>query len=182
VPYDVRLATVDDIPEIAALIPVSARALSAGYYTEREVESAIRYVFGVDSQLIADGTYFVAVDDATGQIVGCGGWSRRATLYGGDQMKAAADPLLDPARDASRIRAFFVHPGWARQGIGRAIIERCEAAAREAGFTRMELGATAPGEPLYAALGYTVTERSVAPMLDGVDLPIAHMAKALAAS
>jgi len=180
VPHTLRPATVDDIPALTALIPVSARALSAGYYTSREIESAITHIFGVDSQLIADGTYFVAVEGD--RIVGCGGWSKRATLYGGDQMKAAADPLLDPARDAARIRAFFVDPARARQGIGRAIIERCEVAAREAGFTRMELGATAPGESLYVALGYVVTERTVVPMPDGVALPIAHMAKSLATS
>ena len=114
-----------------------------------------------------------------GRIVGCGGWSTRQTLYGGDQMKAAADPLLDPATDAARIRAFFVHPDHARQGIGRRIIEACEAAAQQAGFTRMELGATLPGEPLYAAMGYAVTDRFEIALPDGERLPCAHMAKTL---
>ena len=172
-----RLATDHDIPAIAALIPVSARALSAGLYTERQIERAITYIFGVDSQLIADGTYYVAAHGD--RIVGCGGWSKRATLYGGDQMKATADPLLDPTRDAARLRAFFVHPDWTRQGIGRRIIEMSEEAARAAGFQRLELGATRPGEPLYAALGYVVTARMEAPMPDGEVLPIAHMAKSL---
>ena len=116
----VRLATERDIPSLTRLIPESVRSLSVGYYTERQIESSLGYVFGVDSQLIADGTYYVAV--AGEQIVGCGGWSKRQTLYGSDQMKGEADPLLDPARDAARIRAFFVHPEWTRRGIGRRII------------------------------------------------------------
>ena len=117
--------------------------------------------------------------EADGQIVGCGGWSKRQTLYGGDQMKGEADPLLDPVTDAARIRAFFVDPDHARQGIGRRIIEACEAAARQAGFTRMELGATLPGEPLYAAMGYAVTDRFDIALPDGEQLPCAHMVKPL---
>ena len=175
---DVRLATKEDAPVLNDLIPLSARALSDGYYTPSQIESAITHIFGVDSQLIADGTYFVVTEDD--QIVGCGGWSKRNTLFGGDQMKAAADDLLDPAHDAARIRAFFVHPDWTRRGIGRRIIDECEAAARRAGFRRMELGATLPGEPLYAAMGYTVTERFDIPMPDGEILPAAHMVKSLA--
>jgi GNAT superfamily N-acetyltransferase len=177
--YALRLATEDDIPALRTLIPRSARALSVGYYTDRQVESMIRHAIGVDSQLIADGTYYVVVAETDGRIVGCGGWSTRQTLYGGDQMKAAADPLLDPATDAARIRAFFVHPDHARQGIGRRIIEACEAAAWQAGFTRMELGATLPGEPLYAAMGYAVTDRFAIALPDGESLPCAHMAKTL---
>jgi GNAT superfamily N-acetyltransferase len=176
--YVVRLATRQHIPSLVRLIPDSVRALSAGLYTERQIESALVHVFGVDSQLIADGTYYVAAADS--RIVGCGGWSKRQTLYGGDQMKAEADPLLDPSQDAGRIRAFFVHPTWTRRGIGRRIIEACEAAARQAGFQRMELGATVPGEPLYAAMGYAVTERFAIAMPDGESLPAAHMAKTLA--
>lgn len=172
---EVRLATEGDVPRLCQLIPDSARALSNGYYTERQIESAIAHIFGVDSQLIADGTYFVVTDDEV--IVGCGGWSKRRTLYGGDQMKGEVDDLLDPATDAARIRAFFVDPNWARRGIGRRIIEACEAAARREGFQRMELGATLPGEPLYAAMGYAVTERFEIPMPDGEVLPAAHMVK-----
>ena len=118
----------------------------------------------MDTQLIADKTYYIA--EAEGQVVGCGGWSKRKTLYGGDQMKAEQDPLLDPKEDAGRIRAFFIHPNWARKGIGRRIIEACEEAAKADGFTKMELGATLPGEPLYAALGYEVTDRFEIPMGD----------------
>lgn len=175
--YVVRVATERDVPSLQRLIPASVRALSAGYYSNRQIESALVHIFGVDSQLIADDTYYAAV--AGEEIVGCGGWSKRRTLYGGDQMKGEADPLLDPARDAARIRAFFVHPDWARRGIGRRIIEACEAAAREEGFLRVELGATLPGEPLYAAMGYTVTDRFDIAMPDGESLPAAHMVKSL---
>jgi GNAT superfamily N-acetyltransferase len=171
----VRLATEQDIPSIKHLIPESVRALSVGYYTEQQIESAIVHVFGLDSQLIADGTYYVAtVED---QIAGCGGWSKRKTLYGGDQMINHVDDFLDPAQDAAKIRAFFVHPNWARQGIGRSIINTCEEAARTEGFRRMELGSTLPGEPLYAAMGYTVTERFDIKMPDGETLPGALMVK-----
>ena len=173
---EIRLATPADIPVLRVLIPDSARALSAGYYTPRQVESAIRHVFGVDSALIADGTYYVAVAP-TAELVGCGGWSKRKTLYGGDQHKAAQDDFLDPACDPARIRAFFVHPQWARRGIGRQIIEACEAAAQRAGFTCMELAATLPGEPLYANMGYQVTTRFVHTLPDGETLPLANMTK-----
>lgn len=175
--FELRLATEEDIPALSDLIPLSARALSAGWYTDRQIESAITHIFGVDSQLMADGTYFVVT--AGDRIVGCGGWSMRKTLFGGDQMKDAADDLLDPTHDAARIRAFFVHPDWTRRGIGRRIIEACETAARAAGFRRMELGATLPGEPLYAAMGYAVTERFDIPMPGGEVLPAAHMVKSL---
>ena len=174
----VRLATEQDIPSLKQLIPESARALSAGYYTDRQIESALVHVFGVDSQLIEDGTYYVVVVDDL--IVGCGGWSKRKTLYGGDQMKGEVDELLDPNQDAARIRAFFVHPRWARRGIGRRIIDACEVAAREEGFRSMELGATLPGEPLYAAMGYTVMTRFDIVMPDGERLPAAHMVKSFA--
>ena len=159
------------------MIPTSARELSKGYYTPQQAESAIKYIFGADTQLIADKTYYIA--EADGQVMGCGGWSKRKTLYGGDQMKTEQDPLLDPEQDAGRIRAFFIHPEWARKGIGRRIIEACEDAAKADGFTRMELGATLPGEPLYAAMGYEVTDRFDIPMGDGTALPAAHMKKQL---
>jgi GNAT superfamily N-acetyltransferase len=176
-PISIRLARSQDILALNQLIPTSVRALSAGYYTPAQIESAIVHIFGVDSQLIDDGTYYVAMADE--QIAGCGGWSKRKTLFGGDQMKSAADNLLDPEHDAARIRAFFVHPAWSRRGIGRAIIEACEHAARRDGFHSMELVATLPGEPLYAALGYAVTRRFEVPMPDGVALPVAAMAKVL---
>ena len=172
---NIRQANHTDMPVLEQLIPESVRALSANYYTPQQIESAILYIFGVDTQLIADGTYFVA--ESEGQIVGCGGWSKRKTLFGGDQMKDVEDALLDPAVDAARIRAFFVHPDWARRGIGTRIIRACEEAAREAGFTRLELAATLPGEPLYRAVGYRAIERFDAPMPDGETLPIVRMAK-----
>jgi GNAT superfamily N-acetyltransferase len=172
-----RLATMQDIPGLKQLIAESVRALSTGYYTARQIESALVHIFGVDSQLIADGTYYAAV--AGDKIVGCGGWSRRKTLFGGDQMKTDEDNILDPNQDPARIRAFFVHPRWTRQGIGRGIIQLCEAAAQEAGFRRMELAATLPGEPLYAAMGYAVTRRFDVPMPDGEILPVVHMVKSI---
>jgi len=175
---DIRIAVVEDIPALKELIPISARELSKGFYTPEQTESAIKYIFGVDTQLISDKTYYVA--EAEGKIVGCGGWSKRKTLYGGDQMKQEEDPLLDPKVDAGRIRAFFIHPNWARRGIGRRIIQACEDAAKADGFTIMELGATLPGEPLYAAMGYEVTDRFEIPMADGTTLPCAHMKKELA--
>ncbi|GAC1370836.1 MAG: hypothetical protein NVSMB30_09830 [Hymenobacter sp.] len=177
VPYSIRLATPDDVPTLNALIDESVRRLSVGYYTPQQIDSSLRYMFGVDTQLITDGTYYVA--EATGQVVGCGGWSKRSTLFGGDQSKATADPLLDPAHEAGRIRAFFVHPDWARRGIGRAIIAVCEQAAADAGFNRLELAATLPGEPLYRVLGYQATERFVTDFPDGQHLPIVRMHKPL---
>jgi GNAT superfamily N-acetyltransferase len=174
---DLRLATAEDVPAIRELIPLSVRALSENYYTPDQIESALAHVFGVDTQLINDGTYFVA--ESEGQLVGAGGWSKRQTLYGGDQTKAQSDPLLDPTQHAARIRAFYVHPGWARRGIGRRIIQACEDAARNAGFTRIELGSTLPGEPLYTAMGYTVTEWFDIPLPDGEALPAARMYKML---
>ncbi len=178
----IRVAVMEDVSALKELIPLSARELSKGFYTPQQTESAIQYIFGVDTQLVKDKTYYVA--EAEGQIVGCGGWSKRKTLYGGDQMKAEEDPhpLLDPKVDAGRIRAFFIHPNWARKGIGRRIITTCEEAAQADGFTRMELGATLPGEPLYAAMGYEVTDRFEIPMADGITLPCAHMKKELQAS
>ena len=175
--FVLRLATEQNVPTLKHLIPESARALSEGYYTAQQIESAIVHIFGVDSQLIADETHYAVTDGD--RIAGCGGWSKRKTLYGGDQMKDEVDDVLDPACDAARIRAFFVHPNWARRGIGRTIIDACERAARAEGYRRMELGATLPGEPLYAAMGYTVTARFDIPMADGVALPCAHMVKSL---
>jgi len=171
----IRLATLKDIPELQQLIALSARGLSTGYYTNGQIESAIRYVFGVDTQLITDGTYYIFEKDNV--FAGCGGWSKRNTLYGGDQHKEVEDPLLDPARDAARIRAFFVHPDHARQGIGSLIIRTCEAAALDNGFTRFELGATLPGVPLYTAMGYQPLERIDEVLPDGEVLGIVRMGK-----
>lgn len=174
-PVRVRPATAADLPALRELIPRSVRALSRGYYDGAQVESAIRHVFGPDTQLVADGTYFVA--EAEGVVVGCGGWSRRSTLYGGDQMKGAEDPLLDPATEAARIRAFFVHPDWARRGVGSAILGACIAAAREAGFRRLELMATLPGVPLYRAWGFRDAEAVETTLPDGVRVGFVRMVR-----
>jgi GNAT superfamily N-acetyltransferase len=170
-----RLATTEDIPALDQLMRKSVRGLSAGYYTERQIEISLVHVFGIDTQLIADGTYFIA--EANGQLAGCGGWSKRRTLYGGDQTKQGEDNLLDPETEPARIRAFFVDPDFARRGIGRLIIEACEAAARAAGFTQMQLGATLPGIPLYAALGYQPIKEVEEPMPEGEVLPLMIMGK-----
>ncbi len=173
-----RLATMGDVPALVELIPMSARELSRGYYTDEQTEAAIRHVFGPDTRLIGDGTYFLAEDG--GELAGCGGWSRRRTLYGGDQMKAADDPLLDPDTEAARIRAFFVHPIFARRGIGRAILDACLDAAREAGFRRVELAATLPGVPFYRAFGFVEREALDVPMPGGLGLPVIRMDRDLA--
>src|SRR5512142_2345702 len=146
--FELRKASTADVAQISELISTSVRGLAKGIYDERQIELSIASVFGVDHQLIADGTYFVA--ESGGRIVGCGGWSKRKTLYGSSVYEHSRDPEeLDPKTDASKIRAFFVHPRSARQGIGRAILERCEAAAKAAGFSSAEMMSTLPGVPLY---------------------------------
>ena len=172
-----RLAENADLPSIATLIDESVRGLSAADYTAEEIESGLRYVFGADTQLIADRTYFVIEDE--GEIVASGGWSRRSTLYGGDQHKSGVDPLLDPRVDAARIRAFFVHPSRARRGLGRMLFDACRADAKREGFHSFELGATLPGIPLYRALGFTGSERVDAVLPNGVVLPIVKMTRAI---
>ncbi len=171
--FDVRVATDADVPALRTLIALSVRGLSVGYYTPAQAESALVHVFGPDTQLIADGTYYVVASGGT--LVAAGGWSRRRTLYGGDQTKSGADPLLDPATEPARIRAFFVHPSWARRGLGRLLFEHCLAAARAAGFRELTLVATLPGVPLYEALGFVAGERFVVPMPGGVELPVVRM-------
>ncbi|NCD68782.1 GNAT family N-acetyltransferase [Mucilaginibacter agri] len=173
----IRLATFKDIPTLQQLIAISVRGLSTGYYTANQIESALKYVFGVDTQLITDQTYYVFEKD--GVIAGCGGWSKRNTLYGGDQHKEVEDPLLDPAKDAARIRAFFVRPDYARQGIGKQIMQHCEQAAYNNGFRSMELGATLPGVPLYEVMGYRAVENIDAKMPDSEILQIVKMRREL---
>ena len=151
-PPTLRRATTDDVPMLEALIARSARGLSGGDYDAAEIEALVAHIFGVDSEIVADGTYFVAELD--GAAAGCGGWSRRRTLFGGDRFAARASGLLDPATDAAKIRAFFVDPRFARRGVATALLAACEAAAREAGFRRLELMATLPGVPFYAAAGF----------------------------
>ncbi|WPU95973.1 GNAT family N-acetyltransferase [Mucilaginibacter sabulilitoris] len=172
-----RLTTFNDIPVLQQLIAASVRSLSIGYNTPNQIESAIKYIFGIDTQLIIDGTYYVAQLGET--IVGCGGWSKRNTLYGGDQHKDVEDPLLDPEHDAARIRAFFVHPDYSRRGIGRLMMAVCENAAQSNGFKSFQLGATLPGVPLYEAMGYRPIENINQPMPNGEVLPIVKMHKAL---
>ena len=175
--FDLRPATAGDVPALRVLIAASVRGLSAGYYTPQQAESALVHVFGPDTQLIADGTYYVV--EAEGALIAAGGWSRRRTLYGGDQTKSAEDPALDPATEPARIRAFFVHPAWARRGLGRALFEHCLRAARAAGFRELTLVATLPGVPLYEALGFVALERFAVPMADGVELPVVRMTRAV---
>lgn len=168
-----RLATPADIPAITALIDASVRGLSIGYYTEAEIDESLISVFGVDSQLLHDGTYFVIELD--GVLAASGGWSKRATLYGGDQVKTAPDPMLDPGVDAARIRAFYVAPQYARRGLARLLFSACVADALAAGFRRFQLGATLPGVPLYEALGFRALERVDHPMRFGLSLPVLRM-------
>lgn len=175
---EIRLATKDDIAELQQLIRTSVSVLSVPYYTSPQIASGLSHVFGVDTQLIVDETYFVATDED--RIVGSGGWSKRKTLFGGDQAKLdRIDPLLDPATEAARIRAFYVHPEWSRRGIGSRILEACEDAARMAGFSRIELAATLPGEPLYLARGYEKAEAIQIHTPDGESLPAFRMTKIL---
>jgi GNAT superfamily N-acetyltransferase len=147
-----RRATLADVPLLEALIAGSARALGLGHYPVAAIEAAVRHIYGVDRALIADGTYFVAT--LGGDIVGCGGWSGRRTLFGGDRWSARDDTRLDPASEAARIRAFFVAPGTPRRGVGSALLAAAEADAIRAGFRSAELMATLPGLPFYAARGY----------------------------
>jgi GNAT superfamily N-acetyltransferase len=173
----VRPVTTADVPALSALIARSARALGRGYYTDAETESAIRYVFGVDSTLVADRTYFVAERESV--IVGCGGWSHRRSLYGGDQRPIGTKDQLDPLHDPARIRAFFVAPEAARQGVGRRLYDACVAAACTAGFRSLELVATLPGVPFYTALGFDAVEQVTDSLPDGVTLRFVRMGREL---
>jgi GNAT superfamily N-acetyltransferase len=184
VSFRLRIAVPCDIPALRRLIEVSVLGLQADDYNPAQLSAALKTVYGVDSQLIADGTYFAvehvseqARGEFAGPIVGCGGWSKRKTLYGGDQWTERQDSLLDPSRDAAKIRAFFVHPEWARRGIGSLILNACEAAALTAGFTRLEMGATLTGIPFYRSKGYVPVENADVPMGEGLSLPIVKMAK-----
>ncbi|MCM3902313.1 MAG: GNAT family N-acetyltransferase [Pyrinomonadaceae bacterium] len=174
----IRRAAMGDVPALQELIAASVRTLSLPYYNAQEIDSALTYVFGVDRQLIQDATYFVAELD--GQIVGCGGWSKRKTLFGGDQAQSVrVDDLLNPNKDAARVRAFYVHPKWSRRGIGKQILKACEEAASESGFKVLELIATLPGEPLYSSQGYERIGPFKIPLPDGFSLPGFHMRKRL---
>jgi GNAT superfamily N-acetyltransferase len=173
----VRAATLADVPALEALIARSARSLGAADYTSGQIEGALRGAFGVDTQLLRDGTYFAA--QWMGELVGCGGWSYRRTLFGGDA-RADRDPQsLDPATEAAKIRAFFIHPSHARRGIGSALLERCEREARSHGFRRFELMATLPGVRLYAARGYQPGEPIHWPLPGGLSIEFIPMSKSV---
>ncbi len=172
----IRAAVAADVPALEALIERSARALSAGYYTVAETQAAIDHVFGVDSELVADRSYLVAERD--GKIAGCGGWSGRRTLFGGDRAATRDTGMVDPACEPARIRAFFVAPEAARGGVGAALLAACEAAAIAHGFRRAALMATLPGEPFYARHGY-VAGAATTLDLDGVPVRFVAMEKNL---
>jgi len=174
-----RLATPADIPALHKLIETSVRALQSNDYTAEQIEGALGTVLGLDTQLITDGTYFIAEARAAcaHHLAGCGGWSKRRTLFGSDHAETREPELLDPKTDASKIRAFFIHPDFARRGIGSRILEACESAARSAGFTRFEMGATLTGVPLYLARGYRILDRIEVPLRNGHTLPVVRMAK-----
>ena len=172
-----RLAELSDVPALNELIHASARELSRGYYTEAQIDAAIRYVFGVDTTLVRDRTYYTV--DVGGRLVACGGWSRRGALYGGDQRRMEEAPLLDPARAPARIRAFFVAPDWARRGLGRRLLETCGERAAAEGYRALELMSTLPGVPLYEACGFAPVEEMVDRLPNGVELPFVRMRRAL---
>lgn len=175
-----RLARDVDIPALEELIALSVRALLSAHYSPAQLEVALGPVFGVDRALIRDGTFFVVKHGQ--QFVGCGGWSKRQTMYGGDRGRTSDDAELDPRSDAARIRAFFVHPDFVRRGIGRSILLACEQAAMAAGFQKAELVGTLAGELLYAKFGYAVVERYDAPMPGGLKLAVVRMTKRLLVS
>lgn len=170
-----RLARRDDMEALKVLMAAAIAELQKPFLDERQIASS-RSIMGLDTQLIEDGTYFVI--ECQGQLAGCGGWSRRATLYGGDQTPGRSAALLDPAQDSARIRAMYTHPDQTRKGVGRLILSLCETAARAEGFTSMELVATLSGEPLYRACGFVAYEKIVDDR-GGADVPLLRMRKTL---
>jgi GNAT superfamily N-acetyltransferase len=178
-PLTVRTATEADLPALRRLMALSIGELQKAFLTPDQVEASFE-IMGLDTQLVADRTYLVV--EAGGALAGCGGWSRRATLFGGDHTAGRDAALLDPAVDAARIRAMYTHPDFARRGVGRLIIETCEAAAAAEGFARCEMAATLAGEPLYRACGYEVIEPFDGVTSQGVAVPLKRMGKTLAAT
>jgi GNAT superfamily N-acetyltransferase len=179
--FRLRQATMEDLPVLQKLVAESVWVLQAGEYSDAQREAAIRLVYGVDTQLIRDGTYYAVEKD--GQIVACGGWSRRRTLFGGDQHSPSREPeLLDLAIEPARIRAFFVRPGWERRGIGSALIRACEKAALSEGFRKIEMASTLTGMALYSAHGYSEVEHIDVPLELGLALPVIRMVKSFANS
>jgi len=180
--FAIRPAVAADIPVLRDLIDASVRRLQSDDYLPAQIDSALRTVFGVDSQLVGDGTYLVVQtvpsdSDDHPIIVACGGWSKRKTLYGGDRWRERQDDMLKPETDAAKIRAFFIHPNWARQGIGTLLLDACEAAAHAAGFTCFEMGATLTGAKLFQKRGYVAMERLEVPLEGDITLPVIHMVK-----
>lgn len=170
-----RLAGPEDIPALEAVMAASIAELQRGFLSDAQI-AASRTIMGLDRQLIADATYFVV--EADGAVAGCGGWSRRATLYGGDHTPGRDAALLDPATEPARVRAMYTHPDFARRGVGALILDLCEAAARAEGFTRLELMATMSGRPLYARAGYVEIEHIVDDR-GGAPVPLVRMGKAI---
>lgn len=170
-----RVAGRADLEALRALMNAAISELQKPFLDERQIASS-RAIMGLDAQLVDDGTYFLV--EADGTLAGCGGWSRRATLYGSDQTPGRSAALVDPARDAARIRAMYTHPDHARKGVGRLILSVCEAAARSEGFRRMELMSTMAGEPLYSRFGYQPEER-IMDNRGGVPVPLVRMSKSL---
>jgi GNAT superfamily N-acetyltransferase len=173
----IRRAKLDERDAIKKLIAESARHLSREHYSDKQIEAAIVTVFGVDTDLIEDGTYLVAED--AGVMVGCGGWSKRRTLFGGDQYSSRDAGYLDPASEPAKIRAFFIHPDHARKGIARAILSRCEDEARAEGFRALELMATLPGIEFYKSCGFVAAGTFDLDLVDGVKLELVPMRKEL---
>ncbi|KAH8592339.1 Acetyltransferase, GNAT family [Bisporella sp. PMI_857] len=187
--FQLRVATLEDIPQMRLLIDFSVRTLHPRYYSPAQIAGALESIYGIDTQVIADGHYFVAEaaspeNDHKFTMIACGGWSHRSTLFGGDQYVHRDDNLLDPKFDAAKIRAFFVHPDWTRQGVGGIVLDACEAAARKAGFKRTETGSTLAGVEFYRMKGYREIEngRIMSPVGDpevGVMLEAVRMEKEL---
>jgi GNAT superfamily N-acetyltransferase len=171
-----RPARLEDVPALKHLMQSAIGELQKGFLSPEAI-IASNEVMGLDTQLITDGTYFVI--EESGALAGCGGWSRRATLFGGDHSAGRNAALLDPATDAARVRAMYTNPSFARRGVGRLILSLCEAALAREGFRRVELGATLAGEPLYRACGYLPIERIEAPTSSGIAIPILRMGKTL---
>ncbi len=171
--FNLRLAQSEDIAPLTELIRASVRELQKKYYSPQQLDAALGSVFGVDRRLIEDGTYFVVEWD--GAVAGCGGWSRRRTLFGSDQLPGREDALLNSACDAAKIRAFFVHPSFARRGVASLILKACEEAAIHEGFTRLEMGATLTGVPFYKSRGYEEGDRMEADLPNGLKLPLMKM-------
>ncbi len=178
--FTIREATTGDIPALHLLIELSVRGLQTDDYSPSQIDGALGHTLGLDTQLIEDRTYFVAeAVEQGGMIVGCGGWSNRKTLFGSDHGPNRESSFLDPATDAAKIRAIFVHPQWARRGLGTMILKHCEEAAQRAGFSMLEMGSTLTGVPLYTLKGYVAGERVEVPLPNGETLPVVHMVKVL---